>query len=63
MLRPTLKRTYINETLSAIRKGFAGGWRDLKRLRVDPDLDAVRGDPGFKRLLEELERGKKPAAG
>jgi tetratricopeptide (TPR) repeat protein len=60
---PALKRTYTGETLEAIRKGYADGWRDLQRLKVDPDLDPVRDDPAFRRLLKELENASKPAAG
>jgi serine/threonine-protein kinase len=59
-----LQRTYTGETLAAIRKGFADGWRDLERLRVDPDLDPVRGDPAFQQMLQEFQQPpKSPAAG
>jgi tetratricopeptide (TPR) repeat protein len=59
-----LQRTYTGETIAAIRKGYADGWRDLERLRVDPDLDPVRGDPAFQQMLQQFQQPpKSPAAG
>jgi serine/threonine-protein kinase len=51
----TLARTYADEAVAAIRRGQALGWRDDERLKVDPDLDPVRSNPGFQQLLAELK--------
>jgi serine/threonine-protein kinase len=58
---PALKSRYAEETLAAIREGCKEGWKDYQRFRVDPDLDPIRGDPAFQRLLRELENPVKPA--
>jgi eukaryotic-like serine/threonine-protein kinase len=34
------------------------GWKDRVALETDPDLDAVRGDPRFKALLEKIPKGR-----
>jgi serine/threonine-protein kinase len=60
---PALKQTYTTETVTAIRKGFNDGWRDLERLQIDPDLDPVRGDPEFERLLLDFQKSIKPTPG
>jgi hypothetical protein len=60
---PSLHTAYVKETLDVIRKGYADGWRDLERLRVDPDLDPVRGDPAFQQMLQDFQQPpKSPAA-
>jgi serine/threonine protein kinase len=55
-----LKHTYTAETVAAIRKGIAADWKDPERLGVDPDLDPVRADPEFQRLLRDLQDTQKP---
>jgi serine/threonine-protein kinase len=51
-----LKEQYSRETVDAVQKAVEGSWRDLDRLRTDPDLDAVRHDPGYQTILKRLER-------
>ena len=41
-LDPALARTYADEAVAAIRSGRDRGWRDVERLKVDPDLDPIR---------------------
>jgi serine/threonine-protein kinase len=55
-----LARTYTDEAVAAIRRGRERGWRDLERLKIDPDLDPIRSDPGFQRLLADLRTPAKP---
>jgi hypothetical protein len=50
-----LARGYADEALAALRHAVERGWRDVGRLKVDPDLDPIRDDPGFRRLITELE--------
>jgi hypothetical protein len=40
---------------SATRRGTQGGWRDVERLKVDPDLDAIRANADFQRIIKELQ--------
>ncbi len=48
------------EALSQLRKGIDLGFRDSSYMAADPDLESLRGDPTFQRLLgEELP----PSAG
>jgi tetratricopeptide (TPR) repeat protein len=45
----------IGPALRALRKAIELGYRDFRYLREDRDLDAVRKDPRFGRLLREFE--------
>jgi tetratricopeptide (TPR) repeat protein len=45
----------IGPALRALRKAIELGYRDFRYLREDRDLDAVRKDPRFRRLLREFE--------
>jgi serine/threonine-protein kinase len=56
-----LKSHYATETVAMIRKGCAEGWKDIERLRVDPDLDPIRGERAFQQLLRELQSPANPA--
>ncbi|MBK9302316.1 MAG: hypothetical protein IPM94_00015 [bacterium] len=42
--------------LDAARAAVASGFDDPRRLREDPDLGALRADPGFVHLIADLER-------
>ena len=53
-LDPESARAYADEAIAAIRRGSQGGWRDVERLKVDPDLDAIRSRPDFQQLIKEL---------
>ncbi|MBI1913775.1 MAG: protein kinase [Planctomycetes bacterium] len=48
--------------LDALRKAVASGFRDLARLRNDPELEALRPQASFKELLVELEKKVKVLA-
>ena len=45
----------IDHTLRALRKAMELGYRDFRYLREDRDLEAVRRDPRFRRLLHDFE--------
>ncbi len=59
---PTLRSKYAQESLESIRMACAEGWKDFERFKVDPDLDPIRGDPRFQRLLQELQNPATAAA-
>jgi eukaryotic-like serine/threonine-protein kinase len=48
--------------LDALRKAVAGGFRDLARPRNDPELETLRTQADFKKLLSELEQKVKVLA-
>ena len=41
--------------LKTLRRAIDLGYRDLRYMREDRDLDSVRNDPRFKQILRELE--------
>lgn len=45
----------VDPALRALRKAIELGYCDFRYLREDTDLDAVRNDPRFRRLLRECE--------
>lgn len=45
----------IDHALRALRKAIELGYRDLRYLREDRDLAALRRDPRFRKLLREFE--------
>lgn len=49
----------IDMALKAIKWAVARGFSDISLLRTDPDLDAIRGEEDFMRLLSGLESGAK----
>ncbi len=50
----TLKRR-LRDALNALTKAVELGYRDVKWMREDPDLENLRGHPAFQRLLEDLQ--------
>src|SRR5215831_19293140 len=46
------------KALDALKKEIENGYGDLRSLETDPDLDAIRSDPEFGRLLADLVRKK-----
>ncbi len=42
--------------LSTLRKALEYGYRDFRYIRQDRDLDPLRKDPRFKKLLREFEQ-------
>ncbi|MSQ93362.1 MAG: hypothetical protein EXR98_02265 [Gemmataceae bacterium] len=49
----------IGHALRALRKAMELGYRDLRYLREDRDLAALRRDPRFRKLLREFENRPK----
>jgi len=44
------------DALAALRKAIAFGYDHVDWLRKDPDLDGLRANDAFKRLIEDLEK-------
>jgi eukaryotic-like serine/threonine-protein kinase len=45
------------EAIRHLRDAIAHGYKDIDHMRIDEDLKALRGDPGFEALLREAEGG------
>jgi len=43
------------EAIESLRRALEQGYRDFDYLHADGDLDALRGEPAFERLLQEYE--------
>ncbi|MFH1406791.1 MAG: hypothetical protein ABIH01_02140 [Candidatus Omnitrophota bacterium] len=49
----------IEEAISVLKKAVSLGCRDVAYIEKDKDLDNVRSDPRYKRLIAALKRSKK----
>ena len=56
------RRRHADEAVEALRQAVAAGFKDLKKLQKDPDLDALRAREDFKQLLAELTEKAKASA-
>jgi tetratricopeptide (TPR) repeat protein len=50
-----LRQHYVDNSLEALNQSVALGFKDLSFFETDPDLDPVREEPGFHKLLEKLK--------
>ena len=44
------------DAIEALQRAVAKGFNDVERLKSDPDLDSLRGDPAFRQIVESLGR-------
>jgi tetratricopeptide (TPR) repeat protein len=51
---------YGQRAVALLRQAVQGGFKDVTRLKKDPDLDALRPREDFQMLLTELDKGKHP---
>jgi tetratricopeptide (TPR) repeat protein len=51
-----LAERYTEKALQALRLALGAGGKNVVDVETDPDLDAVRGDPGFKAILVAYRR-------
>jgi tetratricopeptide (TPR) repeat protein len=55
---------YLQASLSALRKAVLSGYRDLIGLQTEPDLDPIRRQPAYDKIVNELSdkatTGKQP---
>jgi uncharacterized protein YciW len=57
---PELQAQYAARAVELLRQASARGYKDIARLKDDPDLGALRSRPDFHRLLGQLEAKAKP---
>ena len=51
-----LAETHAARAVALLRQAVAAGYKDVAHMKKDPDLDALRAQPDFQKLVEELER-------
>jgi tetratricopeptide (TPR) repeat protein/tRNA A-37 threonylcarbamoyl transferase component Bud32 len=56
--KPALRGQYLKMALAALQSVLEGGYKDVITLETHPDLDPVRENPAFKKLMEKI--GKPP---
>ncbi len=48
-----LRQHYIDRAVEALRQARANGYKDVRNLQMEPDLDPIREDKGFQALMRE----------
>jgi serine/threonine protein kinase/tetratricopeptide (TPR) repeat protein len=56
---PAAAEEETGRAMGWLHKAVAGGYRDVKQLKSNPDLAALRGRDDFKKLLARVEDGRK----
>ncbi len=51
-----LARGYTESALKSLRLALGAGWKDVVDVETDPDLDAIRGAPGFDAIVAEFRK-------
>jgi predicted esterase len=44
-------------SLAALRNAIENGFRDVALIEKDPDLEGLRGEDGYRKIVEELKKG------
>ena len=57
-LTPTDKQKYLQDSLDSLQAAVNSGYKNVHRLRVDPDLAPIQDHEDFRKLLEQIEKGK-----
>jgi hypothetical protein len=50
---------YADRAMDFLRQAVKAGWKDAPHIRMDTDLDPLRGREDFRKLVEELEKKAK----
>ncbi len=53
--KANLHDAYTKAAIRLLRHAFARGYQDLAHLKKDPDLDGLRDQEEFQKLMRELE--------
>jgi eukaryotic-like serine/threonine-protein kinase len=53
-----LRQQYVDKSLEALNQSIALGFKDVSFFTTDPDLDPIRSEPGFQKLLQKLKGAK-----
>jgi serine/threonine-protein kinase len=53
-----LKQSYVDKSVEALNQSIALGFKVLSFFEEDPDLDPIRNEPGFLKILEKLKAPK-----
>ncbi len=53
---------YAERTVVELRKAWDQGWKNIKLIESDPDLDAVRSRPDFKAFMQSVRSNGGPPA-
>jgi hypothetical protein len=53
----TQRQRYLDRAVEVLLLAKANGYKDVKNLEVEPDLDPVRNQPGFQALMREYKTG------
>ena len=59
--KPALGHQYVEMALAALRTALENGYKDVIPLETHPDLDPLRKNPEFKKLLQKVS--KPPSSG
>jgi hypothetical protein len=57
--RKELAESYAQQALALLQEAVKIGYKDLARMKKDPDLESLRQREEFKKLLAELEAGSR----
>jgi hypothetical protein len=51
-----LRQRFIGKAVEALEQAIALGYRDRVDIETDPDLDAIRREPGYRAAIERLQK-------
>jgi tetratricopeptide (TPR) repeat protein len=57
-----LRQRYTGKAVEALGQAVALGYRDVVDIETDPDLDAIRGESGYRAVIERLQKASQPGA-
>ena len=49
------RQKYVDLAVETLKEAIAAGYQDFEHMQKDADLDAIRGDEGYKKLVEKAE--------
>jgi hypothetical protein len=61
--RQALARQYADRAIDLLHAAVAQGFRDIDHLKADTDLDSIRTQPGFEKVVAALQTALRTADG